>query len=95
VVVLACRLKVFRGGWDERPRFDQNRPNKRLFEDRERLDRGSKILELNFAGSKRKGRIESRVFREVRRMISGIIEGGIEATRVLQSIALTVIDLGT
>jgi hypothetical protein len=32
------------GGWEERPRFDQIRPNKRLFEDKDRLDREEQDL---------------------------------------------------
>jgi hypothetical protein len=96
VVVLACRIKVFREGAGMRGQdLIKTDPTRGYLRTGTDLTERSKILELNFAGSKRKGRIESRVFRAVRRMISGTIEGGIEATRVLQSIALTVIDLGT
>jgi hypothetical protein len=96
VVVSACRIKVFREGAGKRGqdsiRLD---PTRGYLRTRIDLTERSKILELNCAGSKRKGRIESRVSRATRKMISGTIEGGTEATRVLQSIALTVTDLGT
>jgi hypothetical protein len=75
------------GGRDERQRFEQNRPNKRIFEDRERFDIEEQDLRAKLRREQEERRLESRVSRATKEMNSGIIEVRTEATRIRLNVA--------